>query len=1629
MPDNRGYVVKPLFILGSLHPWPSLRKQRDSVVSTTSIAPVMALLFVLLIHLVVVRPVIAEADQQPFDGSDELEVLALAEAEPTQLLAKVHELDKHYRGGNSTALFALLMELVQRSESTVKEENLLKEPLGATFEHRALHVLLDVFYQWPDEVLLKEISSRLTAGGGTKTIAALLAARAVSAQSKAANPLKEIAINGSSQERALVLLALGESADAGALELVESQIGSDDISVSQAALVARHRLRLSLGKVDHGSPAKGTALGGILPIGRGSNIGGGYDIPKREIEADDLALISMQMPGAAASFDSQEFGKHLEKRLAGGTVLLLINDTGAAWPEQVMRWSKEHGVYLPKEAQMTAGTGVPAYGDFRSFNNFPYELREQAGNAASHSWKVWGKGQAAPIRSAKTGGALFVVQEGVLGKGRVVFTTVALSNHDVYRENFLRWVFGDVLLQRLAGYKSPLFQMDPSGKTPHVAWQKPGSGEPVSLIWAAGKSFKRTLPEMVQRMDVDWSFVPYTAFFDKPVRTKATLAVPTLIGQRAMEIFEQELFRKEVFVLSYGQVDLGSLVHSRPAVAGMKSLPARLRRQLFRRVRQGAGLVVLGQHGAQFSLDSARQEWDAFGEEDAALPAQVSRILPFELEGTEVPLIARRIGKGRAVWFCRNLPSDFILQDMPRPPDPPAAFSVPALEGNEVRIRPAEYDYALLVKSIHWAAGRNSPTAIKDIGLSFPAAGESGKVELLLTKPLKGKLNIHLRNAYDEIVLEKEVESSGDKILTDLEPVGRGGFIAEFRLLDERGKVVDFAARQFTVDSDLHIHSIESDKKFYKAGEDVLVKVAVKGTASLAGKKGVTLSLSAVDSFGRQVFTQRVSLRPDNTELNISVPVRTPLSRLLELHISLESGGRLLDHQRKPVGVDLGVAELDFDVETPVPDSLAEMFKNQFGVDTAITAPLTGLRHQFDFGLGSWAHPIGPLITSSSRTDPKVRVPCFSDPATRLRALLDARDLHKTYGPLGVRHYMMADECTHGMCESEHCLFRFRRKMRQEYGSIERLNREWRTDFDSWQDVVPFTKDGSSPDALGRWIDYRWFNEWVFAEYCNFIEMACEDTMPGLKAGHSGRSGRSLLMNMSRLFFYYGVSERDVSIARPGSVIGSWYAPGYRFVENHETQCRQWPWWHLLRGTNKMCLWYSKLGSPAIHGDLSRPYMAFVWLKEEMDDIKRGMGKLLLHCKRDEGPAAEYTSLRSDMVKYKMKDFDLAPLKRSDFAGLCLPLQQECRYISELMVEQGALEERPIKLLFLPTIVSLSAKERASIKAFVKRGGVVVADYGVGTRNEHGTKVDNAFAREVFGVSVVESKEQIAEAGKGIRVRGLSGTEGVLPLMRLCTSATDLKVEAWGSPLKSPRGFRGLVIGDDIPAVVKHHYGKGFGIYLNFNLNSLKSYQADAPSLLMEDLLTLAGVKPAFSVKASGKKVPVDFGMFHDGEAFYTGFVQRGKGGMLADEEQTQCEIKFQEKAHLYDARAGKYLGLTDTHSALLTPSIAHLYASLPYRLERITIEGAESSKRGELLKFAVRLHTEGVKPVQHVLALRVVGPAGKSMPAYEKRMLVKNGQCTLEIPIALNAPVGKWQIRARDAATGVVGVNEFVVK
>ena len=134
-----------------------------------------------------------------------------------------------------------------------------------------------------------------------------------------------------------------------------------------------------------------------------------------------------------------------------------------------------------------------------------------------------------------------------------------------------------------------------------------------------------------------------------------------------------------------------------------------------------------------------------------------------------------------------------------------------------------------------------------------------------------------------------------------------------------------------------------------------------------------------------------------------------------------------------------------------------------------------------------------------------------------------------------------------------------------------------------------------------------------------------------------------------------------------------------------------------------MQLWYPQSGPPAYHNDLSRPYKAFAWLKEEMAEIRRGIGKLLLHGDRDEGRVGIYMSQRTQFVMAALKEMqvkqagatndeaerkrlllqfqDISHKVKSGLQRGFLDQQVECRFLSEYQVERGEIAEQEGKKL------------------------------------------------------------------------------------------------------------------------------------------------------------------------------------------------------------------------------------------------------------------------------------------------------------------------------------------------------------
>ncbi len=1509
------------------------------------------------------------------DSSGPIHAVELLLWTPDKIDEELRALTPTYAGESPEELLKLLDFMVLEEEKLTGQRAAGADSLGQGYGP-AIDRALDLLGEWPSPRQIAAMKERLQEPSD-KYLRSGLRAAAFSATDPAiaaliVDALDRAVKNGREDCVVLGLLALGESRNPALMSKLEAFLADPSPARHAAAARAIEALRTSLGQLsvpplnDKAEVPTACVIGPDLLTDYRS-------LPRVAATNAGAATVLALTVDARMTALTDETIQVLERVLAAGGTALIANPDAADWPPSMKQWAEKNKVSLPGQPRDAFGGGLVRYADYRSFADYPYELRDQPGRAATRCWGECPAPLVTPILSGNLAGALVVLQENVLGKGRLVFTTVDLNSRPIYRENLLRWIYGEALLAHAYEFTKD-YSFQATGHTEHTEWLKPISGAKPKILYLTSTLFKRGLLELLERLDMEWRYVPYDASFALPA-VKNETGPPSRMAQRAVCLLEESIPWADVLVFDVGSQNLiKSLTQSVLGTMSLDSVPARLRRAIYRRVHvDGMGLLGISDPRAP---ETCIQEFVARAAGPSA-ETNACRAFTATLDPFQVSLGFRTAerGKGRLIWFNRPLPH--LETGYALAPQAPAEFAVPGLYVPQFPVLPREYDYALLTKCALWTFGGDTrPSIVK--AEAQGVAGQPASVKVTLSKPFKGRCEVAFRDAYNVRTVPTSTPVDGVEIAFKATALPEGLHIAEVRLADPEGKIVDVAAVRLAVAGPVRIESSTPDQRFYGTGETARLTVTLSAPFS-----GV-VRLEAVDTYGRHVFTARKTQAAAQT-FTVEIPIRDPLTRLWDAHVWLFDGDRVVSHQRQPIGIRLPPRERDFDVTASIADpTLVPFFRDVMGADVTYGNPELALRQKLDLSSGSWDDSLGASCTPGSRTNPRERDPCLSSPSFRMRAIRDVREKGDKFRDLGIRDYMIDDECGLGGRDfSPDSLSRFRVKMREVYGDIGTLNREWGSSFVGWDDVLPC--QGGDFARPGAYVDFDIYISWVFAEYCNFLEMLAADTMGAFYAGQSGGVSDNLMMQQAGALYYYGVIERAVSMKRPDAVIGSWYEPGYRFVENHETASRRWPWWQLFRGTTRMQIWYPSSGPPAYQEDLSRPYKAFAWLKEEMDDARLGIAKLMLHAQRDEGRAAIYSSERSRFVLAALKEVGAAsvgaaPAKAvgkdiSEGAGnrfqqAILNEQVECRFMSEYQAEAGDIARRGLKLILLPGGISLSALERQALKSFVEAGGVLVVDIGAGTRNEHGTLAESGLVEEWLGV-------------------------GNMPA---ASSAEALATKP---------------------------FGKGQVVILDF------AVLGEDMGPLARKLLLLAGLKPVVSVTATdSRRIALDFGNFSEGGALYAGFVIPGKGGMVSQEEARIVTVTFPEAAHIYDARKGGYLGQIATLKTNAIPSIAQVYAALPYRLDGLDVAASGTTHAtGETVECVIRAKVTGPKPGLQVWLLQVRGPGGVVQNAYTRRVLARAGEATVSIPIALNAPPGAWEVVVRDAATGVTGQGTFQVK
>jgi len=1016
-----------------------------------------------------------------------------------------------------------------------------------------------------------------------------------------------------------------------------------------------------------------------------------------------------------------------------------------------------------------------------------------------------------------------------------------------------------------------------------------------------------------------------------------------------------------------------------------------------------------------------------------------------------------------------------------------------------------EYQYSLLARSILWASGRAASVQIKSL-----TASETG-LKLSLSSSSRQPVEIEVvgKNEFGAMLVGSsrvsETLVAGDNSIeipaTRLRnasgwPGGRQIFDVIIRER-ESGATINWGAATFQTAKRAMMTHAKPAVDVYKRGETLSAVLRAAGDLS-----GLQMRMDVSDDLGRLLGT---ITKPARGERTITFPLTNFLGKFALVTAELvDEHGNVVDQLRaKPVMVVQDVrrpreytallsfggtkhylqdaqmrmvrgvaADTGFTWSGDVDNSL-NIPRGTFGVywyDRGPTTPEAMSRAIADYQRTGDFEALGYLTKKElfKRTGDKKflrRTPSFNDPGF-MNTLSDiVRASARNKARYNMDYYFVGDEgslTSYGdpvdFDWSPQTLVDFRTWLKEVYGTLPALNKEWRTDFKEWGAVVPYTTEEARKNrSFAAWADHRTFMEITFARA---YQTTRDAVLEGDREAHIAVSGTQATnaydgADWARLdrviddfLSYDGGNQWDMhrSFAKPNAMIGFWTGYG-----SHGLAVQNAIWTAAIHNVlHPNIFWmYSFLNPDLTYSKSARDMgTAFKSLRFE------GVGKLLMESTRQQDGIALHYSMPSihgaSILGYHQRSSDddeevqdksrlSFPANRDGWVRTIKDLALQFDFVSSEQIGKEPLDNRKYKALVLPLSLSLSAQEAKNIETFVANGGVAIADAAPGLMDEHCAWQQSDSVNRLFGVSVAPAeKREIRVTPGAIAVTDEGARWGLdaRTLTGLLAAEPEIKA-AEGTPL--------LHIGQ-ADAVIVRRLGKGWTIYLNTVFDQYPKQRAAKFGgadyrTLVSALLARAGVRPSIEVLSSdGHPVTqAQIARYHFGDAEILTIVKDnvavngvvGQDGVtiyndssLGQVARQQITVKLPRKLYVTDVRSGKPLGFTDTVSSSTLMGDAVVLGLSPTQ-NKISLQGPAAAARGEQVLFSL-----GSSPRGHRLVrCQVSAPDGSLMPAYASNLLVESAATNFVLPTALNDPTGIYTVRATDVVTGATAETKINIK
>ena len=642
----------------------------------------------------------------------------------------------------------------------------------------------------------------------------------------------------------------------------------------------------------------------------------------------------------------------------------------------------------------------------------------------------------------------------------------------------------------------------------------------------------------------------------------------------------------------------------------------------------------------------------------------------------------------------------------------------------------------------------------------------------------------------------------------------------------------------------------------------------------------------------------------------------------------------------------------------------------------------------------------------------------------------------------------------------------------------------WKTDqrpttFRSWAEVASFMKRFYAEVAeirsttgwnVAAWCDFRNFMDATFAAAVQRARALCKAEDPDALCATEGGQAPAAFG-----WYNYQHVVRSVDVIEPYNtannvelvrslnskvaILGTHafsYKPGKPLTELDRVEQKRKVreiWWQLFHGYKGAIIWDDLEANYRFVDTNHRLTPAAEAFSEVFHEVRSGIARLILNSRRTHDGIAIHYSHASVQIHWLLenvvhaRDWVLNKYDvrlhfngiRNSWTKLIEDLGLQYDFLSREQIEAGHLNAGAYRVFIMPKSVAVSDREAGQIREFVQAGGLVLADFAIGTMNEHGRDLGSGQLDDLFGIGrAPPGGRQAVGPGKATSV-SIEGRQFSFP-----SAAEPLVVVTAGKA----QGVSGSV-----PAVIVNAVGSGRAVFLNLDVAEYAVERLDPKSTsglpdLVEGILNSAKVRPRVRViGADGKRVPgVEVVVFENGACDHVAafrnpqfdieglgdyeHVKPGDSGEDVDntflETPAEVGVEWPSAMPTYDVRRRADLGTIQAYRTTLDPwwPLIFTRSSQPLPKLRLELPGAVSA--GSHLE--VKLLNEGSVPegTRRVVRLELEGPDGRPCELYSRNSLF-NAKSHVEIfSLAYNDAKGRWRIRGHDLATGQVMEGAF---